>query len=822
MARGERGFEGIHCLRQVVMNPCAVLTAISAVLIAFTVLGIVLTIRTPSFVNFLWSDFPLQIEDKSFNGGYDRTLGVRAAIMDSANTLNRPVEVELTRELMEREMEVVYKVESGDIFNMEILTKIYSFEQEIQATAEYKARCLLDWSTVTEGGEVFRLNGSIRLDPVTNRPVRGAIPNANLLRYLSAAREIRGDDRDDDDDEDEADDTFAYPQLVNNVYNYSRMFFDRVLDLHCKYPNGPLRPASVYNESSGLCSIVAGSDLDNLQPIPGTRICRPFGLLMADGSLNESFKNARLSEYSSLSESLAPEWFSLMDKVYGSGTYVSRAFKTRFQFGWPLPGYNSTAIASEDQTKAINNYVVTDFLVRLINFADINEKELTTTFEAVQSGVLDGLFREELQRSVPLIVASAFLSWVGMAISFRSSIMATLGLLLMALTVCPAFLLYRLTGSNYFGLYHVLSVIVVFFIGIDFLVAFVNRWDQAERLYAPISVLAKAKRPPELEESNAKVLYQQVKHRTGQILETIAKQATLPWNETSASLILSWSWKRISWTFRRAVKALAIATATITCSLTVNASMTLPAFRSFAIFAAFLSFTTFIIISIAWPAVLMYHRKYLEDRQCCLVCPPKYYPFNVATLDPSDETARLSRSERLFFLNTPPFLQRRSWHIVIFFLALCGLFVYFATMLHVDNRDVGSAIFVDTHPINRYNEVRPMFRNGANIKLGFAFGLDKHNPVDRRDVDLTNPLNLGVPIYSTAYTSQETGSLDLYRARLCLLDLCDFLSSSNDALRLATATPLTSPIVRLTASHFFQSFMLQVLVLWPSIRGIAN
>ena len=337
---------------------------------------------------------------------------------------------------------------------------------------------------------------------------------------------------------------------------------------------------------------------------------------------------------------------------------------------------------------------------------------LTITFEPVRSGAFDGLFKDALFSSVPYLVSAFCLTWVLMACALQSSLLATFALMLVALSVFPAFLVYRLVMANsYVGPYHLLGIIAVLGLSVDFIMAYMNRWDQAERLHAPLAILAKSNRMPDTGGTVSERLLKRVRAKTTEILAVIAQQALIPLHSTSKSLILSWSWRRLSWTFRRAASMMVVAASAFICSIAVNASMILPALRAFAVFTTILALVTVLVIALLWPSILICHRKYLEDRRCCLVMSTSSYSFDLDSLDPLDETARLSRVERFFYTSVTMFLHRRGCLVVSFFVAIAIMFTVFAASgLLVDKRAVASAMFVEQHPINRYNEVRGMFR----------------------------------------------------------------------------------------------------------------
>ena len=419
-------------------------------------------------------------------------------------------------------------------------------------------------------------------------------------------------------------------------------------------------------------------------------VCIPMGLLTADGQLDENIKNRRLNLYASAP--VSPQWFDLVDMTFGNGNPTGRAVRSRFKMALPLEGFNTSIIDQAAQTKDIENYVVQDFLSTVISSSSFFEPQISITFEAIKSGALEGLFAEELFLSSPLLIASVITLWLGMAIYLRSSILAVAAMSLFLGGCAPAYLLYRACGYEYIGLFHLLAVVVMMFVGHFLVIIYMNRWDQAERLYAPIPILARSGRLQLRAEGDAAAgdggdgaggpngsgydydyddddddfAFNTNSRGRGnrgnadadaaaaggegaagggdtasrqrlraQYIAAITADALRPL-EASKRYMPSWIWRRLSWTFRSSSFTLALAIGALVLAMLVNIALRLPALRAFSLFAAVLAIVYFILIILVWPAAITCHHKYLYDRRCCICFRPYRKDISLARLQGLD------------------------------------------------------------------------------------------------------------------------------------------------------------------------------------------
>lgn len=249
----------------------------------------------------------------------------------------------------------------------------------------------------------------------------------------------------------------------------------------CSYPQGVLRPSPL-DAASPTCS--------------GSRFCGQMGLLTADGRLEEGHKNAKLHEFASLrpdqsyNKSRASSWFGFVGSDFGSGSTTSQSIRSTFTFAWPVLGYQTVydRATKGPQRAAISNYVVSDFLVYFLEEAKHVSDDLFITFEPSSSGALEGLFLQELFKSTPLCVATVVMCWLYLMIYCESIFIGTAGIFMLIFTVAPAYFVYY-PFSTYFGLYHIVMIQLMIFLGTHSLVVFIDYWYVRARFLLCVSPL---------------------------------------------------------------------------------------------------------------------------------------------------------------------------------------------------------------------------------------------------------------------------------------------------------------------------------------------
>lgn len=153
-------FTPMQHLRLAVERPCMSCFLAYFILLVLWFVAVASAWTNGSFVNFLWTDFPLEVTDWNLDGGYFRSQGARAAEEFNNVRLEYVAPVLLMRSSVERELEVIYSAQQGNVFNMDQLIKIFQFEQQrVRDSPTYQDHCLLDWATITNGGFNFYENG---------------------------------------------------------------------------------------------------------------------------------------------------------------------------------------------------------------------------------------------------------------------------------------------------------------------------------------------------------------------------------------------------------------------------------------------------------------------------------------------------------------------------------------------------------------------------------------------------------------------------------------------------------------------------------------
>lgn len=268
--------------------------------------------------------------------------------------------------------------------------------------------------------------------------------------------------------------------------------------------------------------------------------------------------------------------------------------------------------------------------------------------------------------------------------------------------------------------------------------------DQAERLFAPKSVMVQAKA------AAAKVQYEAAGGAGGgggdgdekggggggangsgngggneegggggaegevadKVAEAIAALTKAP------TFLLSWNWKRLSWTWRHVLRVLFLSNAIFSFPLLVTVSSSLPAVRAFALFGSLMMLVMFLVIMTVFPTVIMFYQRYLQStkvygvQKCNRLCKKFIDPTTNESWD-----SRLSRLENFFHASVFRVIVNNAPIAVFIVAVLVAVFGYFISTIQNDTRSLNNSILVATHPINLYQEFHSYFRDGGNIKV---------------------------------------------------------------------------------------------------------
>ena len=181
-------------------------------------------------------------------------------------------------------------------------------------------------------------------------------------------------------------------------------------------------------------------------------------------------------------------------------------------------------------------------------------------------------------------------------------------------------------------------------------------------------------------------------------------------NQSKAFLHKPTLWERISWTWRRASKAMFVTSLTTMASFLMNTTSSFPAISTFGIFAACLVFVNYMSVILYFPTVVAlnesFHRAWnwcCATFFCCLNChETEEEDDDVEEEEDEDylEDSTLGPMEHFFKNYYFPFIKFFQIPIVCIFFGIIGMSVWYAKQIVPDPDQ--PQIFPADDPISGY------------------------------------------------------------------------------------------------------------------------
>eukprot|EP00462_Mataza_sp_D1_P024935 CAMPEP_0175132088 /NCGR_PEP_ID=MMETSP0087-20121206/6891_1 /TAXON_ID=136419 /ORGANISM="Unknown Unknown, Strain D1" /LENGTH=1082 /DNA_ID=CAMNT_0016414425 /DNA_START=38 /DNA_END=3287 /DNA_ORIENTATION=+ len=351
----------------------------------------------------------------------------------------------------------------------------------------------------------------------------------------------------------------------------------------------------------------------------------------------------------------------------------------------------------------------------------------------------DGLFNDMI-----FIVGSFVFVFAYMWYNLQSVFLTICGMLEIILSMPLAFFCWSVLGQQkYFNTLMMLGLFIVLGIGADDIFVFCDAWAQSGL---------------------------QAKHISGSI-------------ET-----------RFAWSYRRAVSAMTVTSATTFFAFLSSALTPIPIMLSFGVFAALLVLFDFILVITWFPACVVFHHRYILPRVkgfcgcCSCCCRPKLHsdddektqqqqapavviegettdqPKTVEATTPAaaqdgeehddleNHLGELRPMERFFFTKFSTCIQKFRWLIIAIFailLVVSGII----TGLYLKPTTKSIALYRDDyHPVSRRSTISTDYWTPANRQIvQVVWGFDMDNPIDRSGIDLQESEDLGVAKFDTSF-----------------------------------------------------------------------
>jgi len=379
-----------------------------------------------------------------------------------------------------------------------------------------------------------------------------------------------------------------------------------------------------------------------------------------------------------------------VDVNFGPGTLSARALQSRFTFGFPLAGYNSTSERADDQ-KADMEQHFSDAYFEVLN--EFNQGDDADEFQiGFAGGNLAGLaINGQLMQDFALVGLAFLVVWLYVVFMSRSIFLSTMAMVQIFSCFIIGFILYRLFFFNpFFGTFHIIAIFLLCGVGVDDMFVFQDHFE-----------------------------------------------AALHVNPAHADNL----WARLSWTWKLSCTAMGVTSLTTATSFFLNATSSFPGIASFGVFAGCLVVAMYTSMCFFWPALVCFNDRFFKstpfcfgiaDRQCCAnsseeMKEPLQHPGEI----PKPALVRFFEDHFSWFI-----LSHRVKILIVFL----GVSVYMFYNIALLAPEKEAAPFLpDSHPIQMYMDVsREHFVRGGgdfNTKVGFAFGFDPDDPINREGAD---------------------------------------------------------------------------------------
>lgn len=302
---------------------------------------------------------------------------------------------------------------------------------------------------------------------------------------------------------------------------------------------------------------------------PGVEVNPDLSQTTIDGILN-AWSNFDPDEAEPIiGTRFAPIW-GVTDDQFGSETNYTfgRACRVEFSFGLPIAGYSSDVDRPDDQKEEITQWLFDTF----DSWGEDNSGKGMTLYWGDSEGDMSSLkIQDYLTTTMILIVGSLVFVWLYMSLMNSSFLIGTLGIFMILFAMFPSLLLYRYVFQmNYFGTFNILSIFIILGIGADDLFVFLDHFSLSGSHEMPVSVHGSF-------------------------------------------------WSRLSWTYSKSGKAMALTSATTIFAFLANSTSQFPAIYTFGIFSALLVLVNYISVITYFPSVVVLYENFFANDKLCSV-----------------------------------------------------------------------------------------------------------------------------------------------------------------------------------------------------------
>eukprot|EP00824_Muranothrix_gubernata_P021294 TRINITY_DN4515_c0_g1_i1.p1 TRINITY_DN4515_c0_g1~~TRINITY_DN4515_c0_g1_i1.p1 ORF type:complete len:1112 (+),score=193.04 TRINITY_DN4515_c0_g1_i1:42-3377(+) len=400
----------------------------------------------------------------------------------------------------------------------------------------------------------------------------------------------------------------------------------------------------------------------------------------------------------------------------------STVSRSQYKFGAPLPGFECPDVDFDEQEDKYESFAK-DAIDWIVGYDDAPNVDLTY----LGSVVTEIEIRKIVNRDIMMVIGSVSMVAIILIIGTGSVFLAILGLVHIFLSFPSALFIYRLVFQ--YKLYPALNIValfIIFGIGADDVFIFTDAWKQS--YHQPIEICSTAE-------------------------------------------------DRLSWSYRRASKAMLVTTLTTFGAFVATAFSPIPTVSTFGVYSAIVILMNYTLVITWYPAILVLWHRWGFDRlnwKCKRTPPPRTHSKAEFTLKQHEahqgdivNIDDYRAIERFYYTRFSPWIQRWRYVIIVFFVTLLVISVVFTMQLGPpEQQPVG--ISRETNLGQAYYLFSRVFRTSSEtdlIKVAWLFGIDSPF-IDRGGIDPNDNHDFGKPEYASNWDISHP------HAQQWILDAC--------------------------------------------------
>eukprot|EP01065_Artemidia_motanka_P042442 TRINITY_DN569_c2_g1_i1.p1 TRINITY_DN569_c2_g1~~TRINITY_DN569_c2_g1_i1.p1 ORF type:complete len:1268 (+),score=331.28 TRINITY_DN569_c2_g1_i1:81-3806(+) len=731
------------------------------------VLWIVLMIAAPGFIEFS-TEVPIYLRSDIRQKNFDAlAAGKTDAKFSPTNTTEQlPRTVTVDDDGLDLQIELIYLPENGvgDIFELDNLRKIRDVENQVMGLRAWHNYCMLDWDSGEQGfAAASRAQDTAQLEKYRSAEFLSRLSCSHPRSVMWGCWCPEG----------------THATVINEVYGCRAAGGTTPItgcDFSHPFPRGPDEERPTISGENNPLKADPNSPGNNSVPgwPPGLLNCK-----RADGC-RDGGKSSSLYEFDPDYVRRAvnyygqgdpyTDWsvysfvFESTDSTFGGGQTTGRALRSVFKLGIPIAGYESSDDRQEEQVDTITS----DLYDELHDLLFEKDFGIDVWFDG--PGLLDKYIEAVLMQDGLWAIGSMIFVWLYIVFMNGSWFLGTMGMGQILMAFGPAYIVYFVLGFRYFGTFNVLTIFIILGIGADDIFVFLDTWKQSEMDFP-------------------------VLHHAEDVSD-----------EERRRLDTDRRFRRMSWTWKRAAKAMLVTSATTMASFLCTGTSSFPGIQTFGIFAAMLVLCNYLAVIFYYPTVVAYNdvtcvasygccygtfccslagrmkkagawinmkakifqeadskwaaaaenRENSDRKRAGVTTYQKTIQVDVSPARESraehddQDGAKLRGIELFFYKQYAPFIIHYRWVVTVMMLVFVAVMCVFMAKLESDPDP--PKLFPSSNNYGGFRDTKAKhFARGGNVyslKLRIVSGLNPDGPIDRSGTKVTDPDDIGRPVWS--------------------------------------------------------------------------